>query len=161
MKLWAKTVGLYKILAISQIASLLNYFCGDEKVNLPTLAGGIHFVETPVTFLLATVIPTCVYFNRAKLAFPESRETKRILVLVELLLVPIMITITACLLCITEIPARIPATYFELSLFFGLVSQFIFCFKPKFAAFASMFCFLCAQLSGLQFSDQVLNWAGA
>jgi hypothetical protein len=77
MKLWAKTIGLNQILLITLTTLMVNQFFGNFPVNLPTLVRGIHFVETPLTNLLATVIPSVVYYNRSKIAFPLAQLTRR------------------------------------------------------------------------------------
>lgn len=155
MKLWAKTIGLNQILLTSLTTVLLFSFLGELKVNLPTLARGIRFVETPLANLLAGLIPTIVYFNRAKVKTTRT-QTVWLVQIVEILLFPILFSIAICVLFIFRGTNALFCSFVISNLVLGLATEIYFYFKPRIASFLPSVILLFIQLFGLQF----MNWNG-
>ena len=148
MKLWAKTIGLNQILLITLTTLLVNQFFGNFPVNLPTLVRGIHFVETPLTNLLATVIPSVVYYNRSKMAFPLAQSTKRLSPILESLLFPITMALVICSLFLALTSPKFPCAFIEYTIIFGASAEIYFWLKPKMSPFIPICVFLVLALAG-------------
>jgi hypothetical protein len=150
MKLWAKTIGLFPILYISLATALLNHYFGDGKVFLPTLVSGIRFVETPVTHLLAAVLPTVVYFNRSKLA--HFRSEKRFTVfLSEIMTFPLAVTLGIVFTYLLPGSVDASKSFIFSSMLFGLSSELIFYFKPWIAICTPFFTLVLFHIFDLHF----------
>ena len=157
MKLWAKTLGFYKILAISLLAVLLNHFFGNEKVNLPTLASGIHFIPTALSSLLTVVIPTIVYFNKSRLPTKAPTKINRISRLPEGLILPILVCLVVVISTLFQLGEERWRALVVGTLVLGAGAETSFRTSPKISPFIPSLLFITLKLMSENGYEDFLN----
>ena len=98
MKYWSKSLGLLTIFLVTIVATLASAWFGTTDLKLPTLAGGLSFIPTPLNLLLAIVTPTIVMNNRFQAAAKPFAVTGRLVRYLDLLVGPAAIAISWLLL---------------------------------------------------------------
>jgi hypothetical protein len=135
MKLWAKTIGLNQILLVTLATVIANQFAGNVTLNLPTLQSGIRFIETPLTSLLTTFIPTVIYLNRSRAKIKTIPKTERLARFFERALLPMSILVTFVTLSLLKLDDERNRTLLLGTLVLGLVAAAGFKITPRTGAF--------------------------
>ncbi len=66
MKYWSKAFRFPLLVGLSVLTVFVNELFGDIDLNLPTLVGGLQFIQTPLMPLLSLIPISYITWNRSK-----------------------------------------------------------------------------------------------